>query len=114
MTVMSINEYISAHRERFMNEWASLIRIPSVSCQAGHKADMLRCAERWRELLSEAGCHRAEVLPSLLHAAVQEELPPGRPEGRLRVALSEGRLAHAQRRDRRHVARGSGGGGLGA
>ena len=64
MTVMSINEYISAHRERFMNEWASLIRIPSVSCQAEHKADMLRCAERWRELLSEAGCHRAEVLPS--------------------------------------------------
>ena len=64
MTVMSINEYISAHRERFMNEWASLIRIPSVSCQAEHKADMLRCAERWRELLSEAGCQRAEVLPS--------------------------------------------------
>ena len=64
MTVMSINEYISAHRERFMNEWASLIRIPSVSCQAEHKADMLRCAERWRELLSEAGCQSAEVLPS--------------------------------------------------
>ena len=64
MTVMSINEYISAHRERFMNEWASLIRIPSVSCQAEHKADMLRCAERWRELLSEAGCQCAEVLPS--------------------------------------------------
>ena len=64
MTVMSINEYISAHRERFMNEWASLIRIPSVSCQAEHKTDMLRCAERWRELLSEAGCQRAKVLPS--------------------------------------------------
>ena len=59
---MTIQEYISAHRARFMEEWASLIRIPSVSCQAEHKADMVRCAERWRELLLEAGCQRAEVL----------------------------------------------------
>ena len=54
--------YIAAHRERFMDEWASLIRIPSVSCQEEHKADMLRCAERWRELLLQAGCQRAEVI----------------------------------------------------
>ena len=75
MTVMSINEYISAHRERFMNEWASLIRIPSVSCQAEHKADMLRCAERWRELLSEAGCQCAEVITS------PQPSPQGRESG---------------------------------
>ena len=56
--------YIAAHRERFMDEWASLIRIPSVSCQEEHKADMLRCAERWRELLLQAGCQRAEIIPS--------------------------------------------------
>ena len=61
---MDIQNYIAAHRERFMAEWASLIRIPSVSCQTEHKADMLRCAERWKELLIEAGCQRAEVLPS--------------------------------------------------
>ena len=61
---MSIQEYITAHRERFLNEWASLIRIPSVSCQPEHKADMSRCAERWKELLLEAGCQKAEVLPS--------------------------------------------------
>ena len=61
---MSINEYIDAHRERFMEEWASLIRIPSVSCQAEHKADMLRCAERWKELLLAAGCQKAEVMAS--------------------------------------------------
>ncbi|MBR6305012.1 MAG: M20/M25/M40 family metallo-hydrolase, partial [Paludibacteraceae bacterium] len=59
---MTIQDYINAHRARFMEEWASLIRIPSVSCQAEHKADMVRCAERWRELLLEAGCQRAEVL----------------------------------------------------
>lgn len=47
-----------------MDEWGSLIRIPSVSCQPEHKADMLRCAERWRDLLLAAGCQKAEILPS--------------------------------------------------
>jgi acetylornithine deacetylase/succinyl-diaminopimelate desuccinylase-like protein len=61
---MNIQDYIVAHRERFYDEWASLIRIPSVSCQTEHKEDMLRCAERWRELLLEAGCQRTEIMPS--------------------------------------------------
>ena len=61
---MTIQEYIEAHRSRFMEEWASLIRIPSVSCQPEHKADMTHCAERWKELLLAAGCQKAEVLPS--------------------------------------------------
>ena len=61
---MTIQEYISANRERFREEWASLIRIPSVSCQPEHHADMLRCAERWRELLLAAGAQHAEVMPS--------------------------------------------------
>lgn len=61
---MDIQTYIAAHRERFLEEWASLIRIPSVSCQTEHKSDMIRCAERWKELLLEAGCQRAEILPS--------------------------------------------------
>ena len=61
---MTIQEYIAAHRERFIEEWGSLIRIPSVSCQAEHKADMQRCAEKWKELLLQAGCQKAEVLPS--------------------------------------------------
>lgn len=47
-----------------MDELASLIRIPSVSCQAEHKADMTRCAEQWKELLLAAGCQKAEVMPS--------------------------------------------------
>ena len=61
---MNIQEYIAAHKARFMDEWTSLIRIPSVSCQPEHKADMIRCAERWKELLLTAGCQKAEVLPS--------------------------------------------------
>ena len=62
--MMTIQDYIQANRERFREEWASLIRIPSVSCQPEHKGDMLRCAERWRELLLQAGATQAEVMPS--------------------------------------------------
>lgn len=73
---MTIKEYISAHRERFYEEWASLIRIPSVSCQPEHQPDMLACAERWRELLLEAGCQRAEIMPSQGNPFVYAEYVP--------------------------------------
>ena len=62
--MVNISEYIAAHKARFMEEYYSLLRIPSISCQAEHKADMLRCAERWKELLLAAGCRHAEILPS--------------------------------------------------
>ena len=61
---MKIQDYISAHEARFLEEWGSLIRIPSVSCQEEHKADMERCAEQWLKLLLEAGFQKAEKMPS--------------------------------------------------
>ena len=70
---MKIRDYINENRERFMEEWASLIRIPSVSCQAEHKADMTRCAERWKELLLAAGADKAEVMPSMGNPFVYAE-----------------------------------------
>ena len=73
---MTAKAYIEAHRARFMEEWASLIRIPSVSCQPEHKADMMRCAERWKELLLAAGCQKAEVMPSAGNPFVYAEYTP--------------------------------------
>ena len=64
MEQQPIRQYIAANMPRFIDEWSSLISIPSVSCQTEHHADMLRCAERWRELLLAAGVDRAEVMPS--------------------------------------------------
>ena len=61
---MEIRKYIQEEMPRIREEWASLIRIPSISCKEEHKADMLRCAERWRELLLAAGAQHAEVMPS--------------------------------------------------
>lgn len=73
---MTIRSYIDAHRDRFLEEWASLIRIPSVSCQPAHKQDMLRCAERWCELLLEAGAQKAQIMPSEGHPFVYAEYSP--------------------------------------
>ena len=71
-----IRAYINENRTRFLEEWASLIRIPSISCQPAHKDDMLRCAERWRELLLEAGAQHAEIMPSAGHPFVYAEYSP--------------------------------------
>lgn len=73
---MDIHSYINENRARFMEEWASLIRIPSISCQPMHKEDMLRCAERWRELLLAAGAQHAEVMPSNGNPFVYAEYSP--------------------------------------
>ena len=60
----NIKSYIVENEPRFLEELFSLIRIPSVSALPEHKDDMLRTAERWRELLLEAGVDHAEVMPS--------------------------------------------------
>ncbi len=60
-----IKEYIKDNQERILDELFSLIRIPSVSAQPEkHGADMIRCAERWKELLLMAGVDKAEVMPT--------------------------------------------------
>lgn len=71
-----VRSYIAENRSRFLEEWASLIRIPSISCQPAHKEDMLRCAERWRELLLEAGAQKAEIMPSNGNPFVYAEYSP--------------------------------------
>ena len=50
-----IKKYVEENKDRMLEELFSLIRIPSVSAQPAHKEDMVRCAERWKELLLEAG-----------------------------------------------------------
>ena len=61
---MEIKAYIKENEQRFLDELFSLIRIPSVSAQPEHKADMTACANRWKELLLAAGADKAEVMPS--------------------------------------------------
>jgi acetylornithine deacetylase/succinyl-diaminopimelate desuccinylase-like protein len=60
-----VKAYIEANKDRFLEELFDLIRIPSISAESEHKADMMRCAEKWREYLLQAGCDKAEVMPTV-------------------------------------------------
>ncbi len=61
---MSIQDYISSNRNRFLDELFSLIRIPSISSHPERQPDIHLCAERWKELLLMAGVEKAKVMPS--------------------------------------------------
>lgn len=62
--MQDIQNYIAENEPRFLEELFSLIRIPSISAHPERKPDIARCAERWRELLLEAGADKVEVMPS--------------------------------------------------
>ena len=61
---MQVRNYIKENEKRFYDELFSLIRIPSVSAQSEHKEDMVRCAERWRELLLQADVDKCDIMPT--------------------------------------------------
>ncbi|NDW13376.1 dipeptidase [Bacteroides sp. 214] len=60
----TIQMYIAENETAMMEDLFSLIRIPSISAKPEHKADMMKCAERWTELLLKAGADKAVVMPS--------------------------------------------------
>lgn len=70
---MEIRKYIAENESRFLEELFSLIRIPSISAQPERKADMLACAERWKQLLLEAGADEARIMPSAGNLLVYAE-----------------------------------------
>ena len=59
-----IQKYIAENEPMMMEDLFSLIRIPSISALPEHHDDMLACAQRWTQLLLEAGADEAIVMPS--------------------------------------------------
>ena len=59
-----MKQYIEQNKERFFDELFSILRIPSISAKQENKPDMVRCAERLKELLLEAGADMAQVMPT--------------------------------------------------
>ncbi len=68
-----IKQYIEANKDRFLNELFELIRIPSISAESDHKEDMVRCANKWKELILAAGADKAEVMHSAGNPVVYGE-----------------------------------------
>ena len=62
--MQKVQDYITANKERFLEELFDLLRIPSISAQSEHKPDMVKCAEWLAAALVKAGADHAEVMPT--------------------------------------------------
>ena len=63
---MEIKKYITENESKMLEDLFSLIRIPSISAKPEYHDDMLACAERWAQLLLEAGADEALVMNRLI------------------------------------------------
>src|SRR3954470_25067280 len=63
-------DYQANNKDRFLDELLELLRIPSVSARSEHKEDMVRCAEKVKQRLLEAGADTVEIMPTAGHPAV--------------------------------------------
>src|SRR5574344_1317585 len=70
---MDIKTYSATNEARFFDELFSLIRIPSISAKPEHKANMMRCAQRWQQLLLEAGADHVNMMPNKGNPIVEGE-----------------------------------------
>jgi acetylornithine deacetylase/succinyl-diaminopimelate desuccinylase-like protein len=64
MEKAAINNFISANKDRMLNELLDLLRIPSVSADSKYKNDVLKTAEAVKERLIQAGADKVEVSPT--------------------------------------------------
>ncbi|MGR8008409.1 dipeptidase [Streptomyces hypolithicus] len=74
-----VRTYIDTHRATFLGDLADWLRIPSVSAQPAHAADVRRSAEWLSEKLSETGFPVTEIWPTDGAPAVFAEWPSGDP-----------------------------------
>ena len=73
--------FIDQHRERFVGELQEWVKIPAISSEAAHDADMVKNAEHLLTNLRALGADAAELWPTKGHPAVFAEWnhAPGKP-----------------------------------
>ncbi len=78
---MSLFDYIESKRQEHLNELYEFLRIPSISAQSQHKADIERAAQWVAERLRGVGRDKVEILPTKMHPLVYGESleEPGKP-----------------------------------
>lgn len=69
----NVQNYISKHKERFLDELMDLLRIPSVSADPAYKEDVLKTADFIAESLKKAGADGVEVCPTAGYPIVYAE-----------------------------------------
>ncbi len=67
---MTWQEYLNAHQDRFVAELADFVRIPSVSADTAHVADVARAGDWVADRLRRTGIENVRVLPTEGHPVV--------------------------------------------
>lgn len=77
----ALTQYLESNRDRFLEDLKAILRIPSVSADPAHKADVRRCAEHLAGHLKAIGMTTAELVETQGHPIVYAEWlgAPGAP-----------------------------------
>src|SRR5713101_4148713 len=65
--------YAQANRRRFVEQLKELIRLPSISSQPRHAADVRRCGEWLAKHMKQIGLDRIAVIPTRRHPLIYAE-----------------------------------------
>jgi acetylornithine deacetylase/succinyl-diaminopimelate desuccinylase-like protein len=76
-----VKEYIRNNKEKFLAELFDWLKIPSISADSRHKADVRKAAEFLKAKLAEAGVDKVEICETKGHPIVYAEkmIDPGKP-----------------------------------
>ncbi|MEV6399399.1 dipeptidase [Streptomyces sp. NPDC051907] len=99
----AVRTYIEEHRDAFLGDLAEWLRIPSVSAQPAHDADVRRSAEWLAAKLAETGFPVAEIWPTPGAPAVFAEWPSGDPDAPTVLVYGHHDVQPAAREDGWHT-----------
>ena len=66
----NIVDFIDSNKERYLNELKEFLSYPSISNDAAHKKDVVKCAQYLKQHLEKIGMENAEVYPTAGHPVV--------------------------------------------
>ncbi|MEU0371593.1 dipeptidase [Streptomyces sp. NPDC006283] len=99
----AVRTYIQQHRAAFLDDLAEWLRIPSVSAQPEHDADVRRSAEWLAGKLTATGFPVAEIWPTPGAPAVFAEWPSGDPDAPTVLVYGHHDVQPAAREDGWHT-----------
>jgi len=78
---LSTQSFVDSNKDRLLDELKEFLRIPSISTQTEHAADVQRAAEFVAQSLKKAGLEHVEIIPTKGHPLVYADWlhAPGKP-----------------------------------
>jgi acetylornithine deacetylase/succinyl-diaminopimelate desuccinylase-like protein len=78
---MTLQDYQTENKDRFLNELLDLLKIPSVSADSSFKSDVQKAAHFLKDRFEEAGADRVEIYPTAGHPIIYAEkiVDPSKP-----------------------------------